>query len=110
MPSKKNKPLLKGYCKNSDINKFLWRENITAWKAREYVYVFKWYTHYVTIYTAKIEIYEDNFIKVKLKTQRNYFPAYTNTYYFDAKGMEIKAGTTRMECNIWKQKRMLNNE
>ena len=96
---------LKQYCFDSCINRFLQRSNISKFKATNYGYIFNWWTHYITIYNSRIFIYDDNFIKVVVKVNRNYSAPYQVTYYFDNKGREIKAGNTRTELAIWKRKR-----
>lgn len=61
-------------------------------------------SNYIAIYTTRLEVYPDGTAKAVTKVNKNYYPKYQYTLYFDKDGKEIKDkhNRTRKELHYWK--------
>lgn len=80
---------------------------VTKVTKKPYGYLIKMMNDYITLFTVKLEIYEDGFAKARIKIEKNYQPTRMVSRYFDQSGREIISETNnqRVELNHWKRLR-----
>ena len=64
-------------------------------------YRIKRFSNYIALQSVRLEYLPNGFSKAKVVTNKNYVGIYSYTLYFDNKGNEIKAESTREERKIW---------
>jgi hypothetical protein len=89
---------------NKYYEKWGYGYKITKVKRTDYGYIVHLFSNYITLVTAKIYVYPNNFAKVVRYVRTNYRAPYQNTSYYTDKGEIIhNENNTRKELAYFKQ-------
>lgn len=74
-------------------------------KKTNYGFIVNLFTNYITLYTKKIYLYKNGFVKIVTIVDQNYRAKYQYTTYYNKIGNEIivSDNSTRKELSIFKQ-------